>query len=827
MASVYTNNLRLEEIGTGEQSGTWGDTTNTNLILIGQAVAWGTRAIANASTDNITITDGALDADRCLGLKLTGGGQACTVTLLPNTSSKTWFMYNATAAALTFTCGSGANVIIPAGQTKVIATDGLGTGGVVHDLLTAVNLAGITQTAAVTTQGTLTVGVDDTGYDVKFFGATSGKSLLWDESADSLIVTGTTTLVGTTNLDAVDIDGNVQLDGTFTVGVDDTGKDVKFFGATSGKYTLWDESADTLYVSGDLATVTAGTSNFVIGVNAGDAIDANGNYNVCVGDEAGTTLTSGDHNTLVGFNSGALLLTGGENTLLGDAAGEALSVGIQNVAVGYLALTNDTKGSTSTAVGIAALASQNFTSATNSLNTAVGYEAGTTLTTGLRNVMAGHRAGVLATTPNDLIAIGFEAGGGATMTGNNNILLGTDAGHDLTSGAGNVFIGTEVGDKTDDGASNVGIGLRALGANCGSSNVAIGNSALAVTTSAENTAVGSHAGFSLTDVSGGVFVGKHSGLYATTASNSTFVGHQAGQGITGAKLTGNSNTAIGTNCGLLLQGAATENTYVGKNCGAATTTGGYNTAMGFQAFDSNTTGTYNQAFGQNALHTNSTASYNCAVGTYALATTNGAGNIAMGHYAGIYVTSGTYNVVLGYASGYSNNDGNQLTTGGSNILIGNAANVAAGGNNSTIQIGTGTGKGNGTGFITPGGGGVYQGNNASTWSQTSDRRLKKNIVDSTIGLAEINQLQVRNFEYRTEEEITELDGKIDKVEVEGVQVGVIAQEIQAILPKCVNETSQGVLSVNADNLTWHLVKSVQELSTALDAALARIATLEG
>ena len=144
MASTYVNNLRLEEIGTGEQSGTWGDTTNTNLEIIGQAVAWGTRAIANASTDNITIADGALDADRCLGLKLTGGGQACTVTLLPNTSSKTWFMYNATSYTLTFTCGSGANVAIPAGQTKVIATDGLGSGGVVHDLLTAVNLAGTT-----------------------------------------------------------------------------------------------------------------------------------------------------------------------------------------------------------------------------------------------------------------------------------------------------------------------------------------------------------------------------------------------------------------------------------------------------------------------------------------------------------------------------------------------------------------------------------------------------------------------------------------------------------------------------------------------------------
>ena len=122
MASSFTTNFAIEKPGTGEQSGTWGDTTNTNLELIGQATAWGTRAIANASTDNITIADGAADADRCLGLKLTGGGQACTVTLLPNTSSKTWFMYNATSYTLTFTCGSGANVAILAGETKVGAT---------------------------------------------------------------------------------------------------------------------------------------------------------------------------------------------------------------------------------------------------------------------------------------------------------------------------------------------------------------------------------------------------------------------------------------------------------------------------------------------------------------------------------------------------------------------------------------------------------------------------------------------------------------------------------------------------------------------------------
>ena len=142
MASTYVNNLRLNELATGDGSGTWGTTTNLNLELIGQALGWGTRAVANASTDNITIADGASDSDRSMALKLTGGGQACTITILPNTSSKVWFMFNSTSATLTFTCGSGANIAIPAGGTKVIATDGLGSGGVVYDVLAGLNLAG-------------------------------------------------------------------------------------------------------------------------------------------------------------------------------------------------------------------------------------------------------------------------------------------------------------------------------------------------------------------------------------------------------------------------------------------------------------------------------------------------------------------------------------------------------------------------------------------------------------------------------------------------------------------------------------------------------------
>ena len=54
---------------------------------------------------------------------------------------------------------------------------------------------------------------------------------------------------GVANLDDVDIDGSTQVDGTITVGVDDTGYDVKFFGATSGAFMLWDQAANQLELS--------------------------------------------------------------------------------------------------------------------------------------------------------------------------------------------------------------------------------------------------------------------------------------------------------------------------------------------------------------------------------------------------------------------------------------------------------------------------------------------------------------------------------------------------------------------------------------------------
>ena len=103
--------------------------------------------------------------------------------------------------------------------------------------------------------GVLTIESDttvDINGAVALNGAITGATditLSGELDAATLDISGNADVDGTTNLDAVDIDGNVQADGTITVGVSDTGYDVKFFGATANTYMLWDENTDDLVLT--------------------------------------------------------------------------------------------------------------------------------------------------------------------------------------------------------------------------------------------------------------------------------------------------------------------------------------------------------------------------------------------------------------------------------------------------------------------------------------------------------------------------------------------------------------------------------------------------
>jgi hypothetical protein len=159
----------------------------------------------------------------------------------------------------------------------------------------------------------------------------------WDESADQLDVTG-----------SFDVTGNSTMVGTLTVGVDDTGHDVKFFGATSGQYMLWDESADELVLAGDSKLSfndAAGGENIIassdghLEINAGTTLDIT----------AATTQVNAS--TLFDVNgdadiSGTLGVTGVATLTATPIANAGISVKNGSTSAGYIEFYEDSDNGT-------------------------------------------------------------------------------------------------------------------------------------------------------------------------------------------------------------------------------------------------------------------------------------------------------------------------------------------------------------------------------------------------------------------------------------------------------------------------------------------------
>jgi hypothetical protein len=162
MASTYVNNLRLNEMATGDGAGTWGTTTNTNLELIGEALGYGTEAITtNADTHTSTVADGSTDAARAMYIKYTGTlDSACTITIGPNTMKRVQFIENATSGSqnIIISQGSGANITIPPGDVKVVYLDGAGSGAAVVDAFASLSVVDLKVQDDLTVTDDMTVG---------------------------------------------------------------------------------------------------------------------------------------------------------------------------------------------------------------------------------------------------------------------------------------------------------------------------------------------------------------------------------------------------------------------------------------------------------------------------------------------------------------------------------------------------------------------------------------------------------------------------------------------------------------------------------------------
>ena len=237
MASTYVNDLRLNELGTGDGSGTWGTTTNTNLELIGEALGFGTEAITtNANTHTSTIADGSTDPARSMYIKYTGALDSdCTITIGPDTISRVHIIENATTDSgssgpynIIIKQGSGSTVTIPNGQVAMVYLDGAGSGAKVVNALTNLNA----------THGQLAIGQDADADDLTGDSAVgrltlgAGEDLnLYHGGTNSYIVNDTGDLI-------IDTAGDIQLDAA--------GNDFKFLAGGTEILNITNSSSDVV-----------------------------------------------------------------------------------------------------------------------------------------------------------------------------------------------------------------------------------------------------------------------------------------------------------------------------------------------------------------------------------------------------------------------------------------------------------------------------------------------------------------------------------------------------------------------------------------------------
>ncbi len=143
-------------------------------------------------------------------------------------------------------------------------------------------IIGISDSRAVSTSNTASVDLDATG--AIQINSSGGALSVGNDNVDqnvNVATAGTRTLnIGIndgTDLTTITSKGNITNTGTLTVGVDDTGYDVKFFGASAGAYMEWDESADQLRIVGPSADATTSTGKILLAtaltdINANDVI---------------------------------------------------------------------------------------------------------------------------------------------------------------------------------------------------------------------------------------------------------------------------------------------------------------------------------------------------------------------------------------------------------------------------------------------------------------------------------------------------------------------------------------------------------------------------
>ena len=255
MPSTFTSNTGIEKIADGEQSGLWGQTTNLNFDIVDRALNGSVDVTLSGTTHTLTTSDGILSDGQFAVLVFTGSPSGTnTVTIAPNTAQKLYWVRNTTSQTVVLSQGSGANVSIPAGLSKVVYSNGAGAGAAVFDITNTLsgNITG-NVTGDVTGDVTGSVTGSVTG-DVT--GNVTG-------NADTATALQTARTIGGVSFDGT---ANINLPGVNAAGNQDTTGNAATAAAwqTARTFTIngvgksVDGSADVLFTGPEVGSVPSG-----------------------------------------------------------------------------------------------------------------------------------------------------------------------------------------------------------------------------------------------------------------------------------------------------------------------------------------------------------------------------------------------------------------------------------------------------------------------------------------------------------------------------------------------------------------------------------------
>ena len=144
MPSSYTANGGIELPANGEQSGTWGETVNDNMSIIDRLTNGVGSISLSGTTHTLTTNNGSLSEGQYKVLLLGGSPSGTnTITVTPNTGQHIYIVTNSSGQTATFTQGSGGNVSVLNGTTKILSTNGAGGAAAVVDITATIDLGSL------------------------------------------------------------------------------------------------------------------------------------------------------------------------------------------------------------------------------------------------------------------------------------------------------------------------------------------------------------------------------------------------------------------------------------------------------------------------------------------------------------------------------------------------------------------------------------------------------------------------------------------------------------------------------------------------------------